>query len=182
MPETDADRDKLRVALLGQLGYLIREAEAQRSVIGRVPGKLLGGRPIEGDLSIKEIYGLLATLDREVHVPRIERLVAEDAPHFAPPDPHALAYEAGWNERAMPEIMDDVQEARRALIDVLEALPPAEWLRRAHVGGDLPGGEARDSAERDAYEMAHAICQHDADRLREVGQRLHESHMPSASS
>ena len=172
MPETDADREKLRAALLGQLRYLIREAEAQRPVIGRVPEKLLAGRPVEGDLSIKEIYGLLATLDRAVYAPRIERLVAEDQLSFIPPDPAALLEGGAWNERPMPDILDAVQAARRALAAMLEALPPAEWLRRAQIGDE----------ERDVYEMAHAICQHDADRLREVGQRLHESHMPNASS
>ena len=171
MPETDADREKLRAALLGQLGYLIREAEAQRPVIGRVPETLLVGRPVEGELSIKETYGLLATLDRKVHGPRIERLVAEDQPSFTPPAPRALLEGSDWNARALPDILDAVQAARRALVEMLEALPPAEWLRRAQIGNE----------ERDAYEIAHAICQHDADRLREVGQRLHESHMPSGS-
>lgn len=173
MNETDKQRQQLRAALIEQLEYLTIEAEALRPIIGRVPEALLEGRPMPEDLSVKETYGLLAALDEDVHALRLQRLVAEDDPRFAAPDPQALVYEAGWNDRAMPVILDAVQTARRALTRAFEALPPDAWLRRATV--EMEDGETE---TRDAYELAHAICQHDADRLRAVGQRLHESHMP----
>lgn len=173
MTETQEQREELRHALLGQLRYLVDEVEMLKEVIGRVPEKLLEGRPLEGDLSIKEFFGLLAVLDDEVYQPRIERMTGDEEPVFEAVDVNELAYEAGWNAHEMTELLERVQSARRALVEALEALPPEAWAQVGHF-------QEEDGTERrDIYELAHGITQHDAESLRAVSYRLHGSQMSS---
>lgn len=157
----------LRKALLGQLDYLTDEIEALKQIVRKVPEPLQEASPLDGMLSIKEMYGLLAALDEHVHLPRLHRLVAEDAPSFDLVDEAALARQQAWNDQPVEAILARVQAARRPLVAFLEALPPEDWHRTASVDG----------APQDVYRLAHTITQHDADVLREIGQRLHESHL-----
>ncbi len=164
MPTAD-----LRAALLDQLAYLIDEVEALKSVVDRVPPPVQQARPPGQPLSMKETYGLLATLDEAVHLPCLRRMMAEDEPAFEAVDEQALARQAGWNARPMARILDRVQAARRRLVARLRALPPEAWTRAGVFGG----------VRRDVYALAHHLTQHDADLLRAVGYRLHEAHLSS---
>lgn len=175
MPETEEDRQQLRAALLDQLAHLVREAEALGPVIGRVPERLLSGRPLPGSLSIKESLGLSAMLDERVHRPRVERIAAEEEPRFdAADEDRFIAAGADWNAEDVQAILERAKQARRGLIETLERMPAEVWLRAGH----FPTGEdGKGHVRRDVYEVAHAICQRDADRLRTLGQRLYESQM-----
>ncbi len=171
MPE--ADRRQLRAALLDQMAHLMREVEVLGQVIGRVPENLLSGRPLPSSLSIKESFGLLVALDERVHRPRIRQIITEDEPRFEPKDERTLIEPEDWNAQDMPAILERVGTARRRLVETFEALPAEAWSRAGHFPTEDGGGHAR----RDLYELAHAISQHDADRLRALGQRLYESQM-----
>lgn len=155
----------LRVALLDQLAFLLDEMEALKAVIGRVPTPVLEARLPTGDPSVKELYGLLATRDEDVHLPRLRQMVAEDDPAFDPVDEAALAGRTGWNDHAIDDILTRVQDARRGLLAFLRALPLDAWTRTGRFG----------ETRRDVYRLAHAITQRDVDLLRDVGYRLHES-------
>ena len=154
----------VREALLDQLAYLIDEIEALKAVVDRVPPSLQEARPLRQDLSLKELYGLLATLDEAVYRPRLRQMMAEDTPAFDTVDEAALVTEAGWNEQPLDHILDRVQEARRGLLSVLRALPPEAWARTGHFGDE----------RRDVYSLAHHIIQHNVDLLRTIGYRLHD--------
>ncbi|MFB3131052.1 MAG: DinB family protein [Rhodothermales bacterium] len=157
----------LREALLDQLAYLIDEIEALKAVIDRVPVPLLEARPPNGDPSLKETYGLLATLDEEVYLPRLQQMMAQDEPAFDPVDEATLAERAGWNDHPIELILERVQDARRALLVFLRALPPEAWTHTGRFG----------ERRRDVYSLAHHITQHDVDLLRTVGYRLYESNL-----
>lgn len=157
----------LREALLEQLAYLIDEIEALKAVIDRVPVPLLEARPPNGDPSLKQTYGLLAALDEEVYLPRLQQMMAQDDPAFDSVDEAALVERAGWNDHSIEAILERVQDARGALLAFLRALPPEAWRRTARFG----------EQRRDVYGLAHHVTQHDVDLLRTVGYRLHESNL-----
>ena len=165
MPESPLPQTAdLRTALLDQLVYLIDEIEALKAVVERVPPPLQEARPLREDLSMKELYGLLATLDEAVYLPRLRQMIAEDTPSFDAVDEAALAAEAGWNEQPLGTILDRVQQARWGLLSFLHALPAEAWTRTARFGDE----------HRDLYSLTHHIIQHNVDLLRTIGYRLNE--------
>lgn len=174
---TATDREEAarwRAALLDQLAYLQDEVEALKPVVGRVPEPLQEGRPLPSDLSLKETYGLLATLDADVRLAQIRRMVAEDEPRFDAVDEAALAARADWNTRPIEAILAQVQAARQTLLEALRALPEAEWTRTGLFADRSPSPR---HVRRDVYAFAHEIIQYDTDVLRTIGHRLHESHL-----
>ena len=169
---TDAKRDeaaRLRTALLDQLAYLSDEIEVLKGVVDRVPENLQKGRPTPDELSLKETYGLLATLDAGVRLPHLRQIVAEDEPRFEAVDEQALAAQTDWNVRPIEAILEHVQAARQTLLEAFQAVPEKDWSRTAHFS----------DVRRDVYGFAHHITQHDTDVLRAIGHRLHDSHLTS---
>lgn len=165
MPVAEAHpaKDELREALLDQLAHLIDEVEAVKPVVDQVPHELQQLPTTETRLSLRQTYGLLAAYDTEVLLPRLERMVAEDDPHFEPVDAEALADAADWNAQPIDVLLDRVQEARRTLLTFLKRLPAADWNRTATVG----------ETPYDVYGLAHHATQHDTDLLREIGYHLY---------
>ena len=163
----DVQAAALREALQGQLAYLLDEVEALQEIVGRVPDALLAGRPVASDRSIKEIYGLLAVADEQVFLPLLQQVAVEEEPVWEAEDETALVEAEAWNEVPMPDLLHRVTAARGALVAFLQALPPEDWHRQAHWGGEAV----------DVYDILHAVTQRDADLLRVAGYRLHESHL-----
>ncbi|ARA93562.1 hypothetical protein AWN76_010590 [Rhodothermaceae bacterium RA] len=161
------DDATLREALVDQLAYLIDEIEMLRGRIDRVPASILEARPLPGDLSVKELFGLIATRDADVRLPLLRRMMAEAEPVFSPADDRALVQGGGWNDRSIEAILTELQAARRALVEAVQALPAAAWTRTARFG----------EASRSVYELLHAAIQQDADDLRTLGYRLYESNL-----
>jgi hypothetical protein len=161
------DPEALREALLGQLAYLVDEIEALQTVVGGLPDQIKTGRPAPDTLSMKELYGVIATLDAEVRAPRVQRIVEEDAPPLSPVDPDAKAREAGWNDEPLAAILDRVADARAALTDRLEALPLEAWHRTATLDGETVT----------LFDLVYRMTQADAERLRDLGYRLHGAHL-----
>jgi hypothetical protein len=199
------EHERLRQGLLDQLRHLVRETDMLEGVIGRVPDKLLAEVPPDAENtpgpthSIKETFALTARLDEAVHPERIRRIVKEDTPHVAPADPDALLADEDWNARPMAALFERVRAAREALAETLAAVPPADWQRTgffpreeaadaepdAEPDADAPQqqpGETAEGnfAERDLYEMAHALCRRDTARLQGMTRRLYESHLGPA--
>ncbi|HET6567602.1 MAG TPA: DinB family protein [Rhodothermales bacterium] len=161
---------EVHAILTDQLAYLLDEVEALAPVIGRVPEKILSGRPREDEWSIKEIYGLIATADAQVRLPNLEYMITEDEPDLAELDEAALIGSASpWGEREIGDILQQVRSARTALVQFLRGLPASEWGRT----GTLEGQRL---AVRD---YAYRIAQEDTDYFRTLGRRLHESHLTS---
>jgi hypothetical protein len=166
----DEERGRLRAALLDQLRYLIDEVEALKTVIGRVPEPVQEGKPLPSDLSMKETFGLLAALDREVHRPRLAQVKAHAEAGAAPPAfdaarPDDLAAAHDWNDASMEALLEQVQAARRALLDAFEGLP--DWSLRLAVDG----------ATQDVFGYARAVAQSDFEHLRALTLRLHDANL-----
>lgn len=159
--------EALREALVDQFGYLADEVTALRTVVDGLPDEILEGRPEPGALTMKELYGALATLDAEVRRVRVDRVVEEDDPTLDPVDIEAEVRESGWNERDIGAVLDRVTEARRKLTDRLEALPLDAWHRAATLEGKTFS----------LFELVYRMTQDDVERLRTLGYRLHGAHL-----
>jgi AcrR family transcriptional regulator len=159
--------ETLRSALLQQLAHLVDEVEALRTVVHDLPEQIKSGRPAPDVLTMKELYGALATLDSEVRHPRVEQITEQDEPSFSSVDIDERVRESGWNDSSLDDILDRVTEARRALVDRLETLPPEAWHHTATLDG----------ASVTLFDLVYDATQSDAERLRDLGYRLHGAHL-----
>lgn len=156
---SDAER---RAALLDQLRYLMAEVDAVAPVLERLPADVLTAS-LPDERSVLATFAHLAALDREVYLPRLRRMVAEDEPTFEEPqDPD------GGERDVLDAALADVRTARMMLVNAFEHLPAEEWTRTAV----FPDGE-----RRDVYGFVFAIVHHDAAELRRVAYRMHESRL-----
>lgn len=163
----DEDPEALREALLDQLAYLVDEIEALQTVVGDVPQQIKNGRPAPDALTMKELYGAIATLDDEVRQPRIAQMMDADDPSFDAVDVNPRVRDAGWNDRSMADILGQVTAAREALVDQLSAVPLEAWHRTASLDGDAVS----------VFDLVYRMTQDDAERLRSLGYRLHDAHL-----
>ncbi len=161
------DPEALRDALLDQFGYLVDEITALRTVVDGLPDEILQGRPAPDALTMKELYGAIATLDEEVRPSRVDRVVNEDEPTLSPVDVDTEVRDAGWNERAIGDILQKVKAARRALTDRLEELPLDAWHRAATLEDETVT----------LFDLVYRMTQTDFQRLRDLGYRLHGAHL-----
>jgi choline dehydrogenase-like flavoprotein len=161
------DPEALRDALVDQFGHLVDEITALRTVVDSLPDEILGGRPEPGALTMKELYGALATLDAEVRRTYVDQIVDTDVPTLAPVDIDAEVRDAGWNERAMDDILQEVQSARRALTERLAELAVEAWHRTATLEGET----------LTLFGLVYRMTQDDFERLRDLGYRLHGAHL-----
>lgn len=159
--------DPLRDALLDQLAHLLDEIDALQTVVGDLPEQIKSGRPAPDALTMKELYGALATLDDEVRWSRVERVLEEDEPTLSPVDVEAKVRDAGWNERDFEDILDHLTDARRRLVDRLDALSLDAWHRTATLEDETLS----------LFELVHRMTQNDVQRLRDLGCRLHSAHL-----
>lgn len=166
---SEVDQEALRTRLLDQLAYLCDEVVALQPIVDRIPEEVQSGRPIDSDLSIKEIFGLLVTINRHVYLPALQQMIADDEPTFSDTPTAELLADTDWNAHSIPSILEAIAEARRSVVAFLQALPATEWQRTATF----------DDQKRDIYGVAHSITQQDVTYLSAIGYRLHESKLTS---
>ena len=158
-----------RAALLDQLGWLEDEAAALAPLLAPLPAWATEQAPMPGDVTAKETFAVIAAEDREVMPVWIARVLAEDAPDLTTPEPRgtlaAVEGDGAANDRPLADLLADLQDARAALRQSFEAVPPQAWTRRLVLDG----------TETDLYGLALAVVQRDADRLKELAYRLHEA-------
>ncbi|MFB6099113.1 MAG: DinB family protein [Salinibacter sp.] len=161
------DPESLRDALVDQFGYLVDEVTALSTVVDGLPDEILDGRPEPDALTMKELYGAIATLDAEVRRTRVERIVDEEEPTLEPVDIDDEVRGAGWNEQEVGTILDQLKEARRELTGRLEALPLDVWHRTGTLDGET----------LTLFALVYRMTQDDVQRLRDLGYRLHGAHL-----
>jgi hypothetical protein len=161
------DQAELRQGLLDQLEYLIEEIEALRTVVGTVPEEVQSGRPTPEDLTMKEIYGLIATLDATVRRPAVDAVATGETPTVPADPPRDEVRDAGWNERDIGAILDEVQGARRRFVDALGALDLDAWTHPVDVGDET----------ETLFAWAHRVAEADFERLRALTHRLHDANL-----
>jgi len=159
------DRADLRDALVDQMRYLRDEVEALRTVVSTVPEDVQSGRPLPDDLTMKEIYGVIATLDREVRPDRIRAAADGDAPSVASVDEDALIDGEGWNDRPMDTVLDALQDARNDLLRILDDVDLDAWTQTATLDGET----------MTLFELVHRMAKADVERMRTLGHRLHDA-------
>lgn len=151
----DDARATQRLPLLDQLRYLMDEAAMLRHVLPRVPEALQEGRAREDALSLKETLALLAHLDTHVRLPALA-----GAASVAPADPREAV--AGANGQPAEALLDTLTEARAALVEAVEALPPERWEQPIEGAATL-------------YAYLHAVTQEDAAHLRALALQLYDA-------
>lgn len=161
--------DETRQAFLEQLAHLGDEVNALKRHVQLIPSGVLEGRPLEGDPSFKEIYGLLVAYDRSVYGPAVLQLSASGSVRVDTPDEKALLEETAWNDVDLPAIIDRAATGRSKLVERLARLDLETWRRRMTIDGEMT----------DVFGLAHHIVQHDATLLRRAAYRLHESRLSS---
>jgi len=161
------DRKDLRAALIDQMEYLIDEIGALKTVVHHVPDDVQGGRPTEQDLSMKEMYGVIASLDRGPRRQAMDRIVSEEAPDIESPDAAALAEADNWNDRTIDAVLDAVQDARADFVETLRALPLEQWERTLNVDGETIT----------VFEFVYRMAEGDMQRMRALGHRLHGANL-----
>jgi hypothetical protein len=159
------DRAELRKSLIDQVAYLVQEVVALKTVVDAVPEDVQAGRPTSDDLSMKEIYGLIATLDDEVRRPVVDAVAEGETPDVSGSPPRQQVQQSDWNERDIQTVLDAVQDARRRLVDALQSVPADDWAQPVHVDGD----------PITVFEWTHRIAETDLERLRDLGYRLHDA-------
>lgn len=151
-----------RGALLAQLRYLLLEIEALGPLLRDLPAWMLSEAPA-GERSMLASFARLAALDREVYLRQLRAVVAGE------PVPVEENEVRGLVHPDLDRALADVHEAREALVAAFEAVPAAGWGRAA----PLPDG-----ATGDLYDLALHIVHRDAELLRGLAYRLHESPPP----
>jgi hypothetical protein len=98
----------------------------------------------------------------------VRRVLAENEPTLEAP----AVDERLRNEHKLADLLAEVRAAREALVELLANAPADGWERT----GILPDGE-----RRAVHELARDIVQRDAEQLRTLAYRLHESHLTDRS-
>ncbi len=155
--------------MLDQLVHLGDEVAALHQHLDVIPNEVLEGRPLDGDLSFKEMYALLALFDERVYGPMVSQLSSAENVRAETPDEKALLAGAAWNDLDMHEIIDRVRSARSSLVERLTDLPLEAWHGELTVDGDAT----------DVFGLVYGVIQHDATLLRAAAIRLHESRLTS---
>lgn len=160
--------DRTRERLIMQARHLIDELDALSGQIASVPKDVLSTRPIEGELSIKEMYALIGLYDRHVYLPALEATASDDRPLLEDvEDADLIEQEASWNGRAFSDVLQFTREARTELVRFVESLEPERWNRRAKLG----------ERNLSVFDLVYAVIQHDAELLRAAAQRFHDSRL-----
>lgn len=161
------DRARAIVPMLEQLEYLIEEVEALKTQLKLVPIDVLAARPLDSDLSLKEIYAMLARRDEEVFVPVIRRIGEGRWLDVNVPDGESLLQSTDWNGSEMHAILGRVQRARRELVEALRSLDAGHYGMPVRLNGE----------NTDLLGLAYWITQQDAALLQRAAHRLHDSHL-----
>ena len=156
--KVSSDAEAARTALLAQMLHLADETEAMQPFAVRLSQSVLELGLAPGELSIKELYGILAQWDADVLLPLVRRMIAEDLPCHE----EAVSAAGSWQAVPIPDILRRVREARIALVSFVQSLPPAAWARQAELWGRC----------YDIYGLLHLATQHTASVLQTVAQRL----------
>lgn len=159
--------DASRERILSQIGFLLEEIEALAAQSDWLPDDVLSTSPLEGQLSIKQLYALIGLYDRKVYLPAVQSILAEERPFLEEPDDRQLLAGRRWDAEPLGEVLEFVRGARTRLLHVLEQLSAESWNRSAILGSEA----------RTVTEIAYAVVRHDADVLRHIALRLHDSRL-----
>jgi FMN phosphatase YigB (HAD superfamily) len=88
-------------------------------------------RPERNEWSITEIFCHLRDVDREVNIPRLEKVIGESKPFLAGMNTDTWAQERNYQQQDGPAALREFMDARTQLIARLEGIDEADWQRTA---------------------------------------------------
>jgi FMN phosphatase YigB (HAD superfamily) len=88
-------------------------------------------RPEPKEWCLTEIVCHLRDVDREVNLPRLQKLIAEDNPFIAGKDTDPWAAERKYIRQDGPQALMDFVAARMEILYLLESLDPEQWKKAA---------------------------------------------------
>ena len=121
--------------------------------------------PGPGRWSAIEVLCHVRDADREVFVPRLERLLGEELPVFEDVDMAGWEEERAYREQSPARVLDEWRGARRKLLSRLAPLGRADWARLGvhSVRGPYP-----------LAEMVRYLADHDLSHRRQIAEALGE--------
>jgi len=112
------------------LANLRSSPAALATLISRLPPSAWKQSPAPGEWCLTEIMCHLRDVEREVTLPRLQKILAEDDPFLPGQVTDVWAKERRYADQDGQEALKDFLQARRQSLSLLEALQ-AEWSRTA---------------------------------------------------
>lgn len=111
--------------------------------------------PAPNEWSVVEIIGHLIDID-PLQIERIDRILAEERPHFVRFDPDAAVTAAGYGRRTLADVLAAFTDLRRATVDGLSTIAPDELSRVGvrYTGQEVTLGQLLTSFA--AHDQTHA--------------------------
>jgi len=131
------------------------------ALINRIPVSLRGERPAPEEWSLVEILCHLRDVEREVHLPRLEKILREDNPFLPNIDSDIWAVERGYRSSNPTRAFQEFVQARKETLSRIHALPASAW--------DRPSRHAIFGPTR-LDELMSFAADHDRIHLRQVKQ------------
>lgn len=161
LPDATADPDAYVAALLATagdrdpVGVYARTPDEVRRLCTPLTGDAWSAQPIDGEWSAQQLVGHLFDVDL-VYGFRWRLALTEDNPSYPGYD------EKSWSELARPEpaaLLTAFTALRRANLDLVRSLTPADWDRRAVHG---------EQGEEDVRRMMNKVAGHDIAHLNQL--------------
>ena len=149
------------------MAHLAGATEMAQGLVGRHPQiEDWSHAPAGGRWSAVQVLAHLLDVDREVYLPRVERLLGEDEPVVPDQPAHTWVADRGHARADRDATLHGWLEARGALVARLVPLGPAEWRRFGwhSTRGPYPLGD-----------MVRNWVEHDLAHVRQMARALGEA-------
>lgn len=133
------------------------------SLLAGVPDRCWQAKPGQDDWAITEIICHLRDVDREVNLPRIQRLLNIDNPFIEGADTDPWAKTRNYLEQDGPLALKDFVAARIEILNKLIEMPEAAWQRPARHAIFGP---------TNLEEICRIIAEHDRLHIRQISSLL----------
>lgn len=115
----------------GLLAVLRSTPAALHTACRGLPAEKWNHRPLQNEWAPNEILCHLRDVEKEVNLPRLEKVLNEEKPFLAGRDTDPWAEERRYIEQNGPEALNGFLQARLKVLDLLENMPPDSWQRTA---------------------------------------------------
>ena len=94
--------------------------------------EILNKKPVDGEWSVNEIVCHLRDVDRDVNIPRIEKILVESNTFIEGKDTHPWIKERNCNNEDSYHLFNEFITQRMNMISLLEDVTVSEWQRTAN--------------------------------------------------
>jgi FMN phosphatase YigB (HAD superfamily) len=113
------------------LSVLKSTAPAMQTLSMNLTERQWYARPEPKEWSLTEIFCHMRDVDREVNIPRMERIATEEVPFLAGINTDAWIEERNYSAENGPTALKEFVAVRTQLIALLEAMPESNWQQPA---------------------------------------------------